>query len=275
MADAPAFIFDTVRVQQNRARGRALGDKFDFLRAEIADRMQDRLQDVNRRFETTLDVGDNCMRLTDRAGTFEIGPLADGDLSLQQNKYDLILSNLGMHWVNDLPGMLIQLNRALKPDGFMLASMLGGETLRELRHALLSAEAEITGGANARVIPFADVKDLGSLLQRAGYALPVTDIDTITVTYEHPLKLMQDLRGMGEANALLGRSRKFLRRDVLKRACEIYQTEYGTKNGRIPATFQILYMTGWHPHDSQQKPMARGSAKMSLADALRQGPPKE
>ncbi|MBL4787597.1 MAG: methyltransferase domain-containing protein [Kordiimonadaceae bacterium] len=274
MADAPAFIFDTARVQQNRTRGLALGGKFDFLRAEIADRMQDRLLDVNRRFDTILDVGDNCMRLTERTGAFETAPLTDGDLSLHQGKYDLIVSNLGMHWVNDLPGMLIQLNRALKPDGFMLASMLGGETLYELRHALLSAEAEIIGGANARVIPFADVKDLGSLLQRAGYALPVTDIDTITVTYEHPLKLMQDLRGMGEANALLGRSKKFLRRDVLMRACEIYQTEYGTENGRIPATFQILYMTGWHPHDSQQKPMTRGSAKMSLADALKQGPPK-
>lgn len=252
-----------------------MGADFDFLRAEVAERLQDRVQDVNRPFATILDVGDDMMRFTGRAGGAEVTHISDEPLGLKDGYYSLVVSNLVMHWVNDLPGLLIQLNKSLKPDGLLLASMLGGETLKELRHALLAAEAEITGGASARVIPFADVKDLGSLLQRAGFALPVTDADTITVTYEHPLKLMQELRGMGEANALAGRSRKFLRRDVIMRACEIYQNEYGLEDGRIPATFQIMYLTGWHPHESQQKPLKPGSAKMRLADALKAGKPEE
>lgn len=275
MNTAPQHIFDTERMLQNRERAKRLGGDHDFLRAEIADRMQDRIQDVNRAFERILDVGGDMVRFTERADTADFVQLSDSPLDLRQGHYGLILSNLCMHWVNDLPGLLIQLNHALKPDGLLLASMFGGETLRELRHSLLSAEAEITGGANARVIPFAEVKDLGSLLQRAGFALPVTDMDTLTVTYEHPLKLMHELRGMGETNALSAMTDKFLRRDVLLRACEIYQSEFGLENGRVPATFQIMYLTGWHPHESQQKPLKPGSAKMSLADALKLGKPPE
>jgi len=241
----------------------------DFLRAEITDRLQDRIQDVNRPFSTILDLGDDMMRFTARSNGVDIDQISDAPLDLPKAHYSLIVSNLVMHWVNDLPGLLIQLNKALKPDGLLLASMFGGETLRELRHAFLSAEAEITGGANARVIPFADVKTVGGLLQRAGYALPVADMDTLTITYDHPLNLMQDLRAMGETNALLGRSKKFLRRDVLARACEIYQRDHTLENGRIPATFQIIYLTGWHPHESQQQPMKPGSATMRLADALK------
>ena len=275
MNTAPQSIFDLQRMLNNRKRALLLPGDHDFLRQEIADRMQDRIQDVNRAFEHILDVGGDMVRFTDRANTADIIQLSDNALELKQGHYGLILSNLCMHWMNDLPGLLIQLNRALKPDGLLLASMFGGETLKELRHSLLSAEAEVTGGANARVIPFAEVKDLGSLLQRAGFALPVTDMDTLTVTYEHPLKLMHELRGMGETNALMAKSSKFLRRDVLMRTCEIYQSEFGLKNGRIPATFQIMYLTGWHPHESQQKPLKPGSAKMSLADALKMGkPPK-
>jgi len=266
-------IFDTEQVLANRARSRAFGSEFDFLRAEVSDRLQDRIQDVSRRFETILDVGGDMLRFTGRTGSGDSVNISDSPLGLPSDQYSLVVSNLVMHWVNDLPGLLIQLNKALKPDGLLLASMLGGETLKELRHALLAAEAEITGGANARVIPFADVKDLGSLLQRAGYALPVTDMDTLTVTYDHPLKLMQELRGMGEANALSGRSKNFLRRDVMMRACDIYQNEYGLENGRVPATFQIMYLTGWHPHESQQKPLKPGSATMRLSDALKQGRP--
>lgn len=273
MNDAPALIFDTQLMLKNRARGNNLprqsGGNPDFLRVEIADRLQDRIQDVNRPLETILDVGGDMLRFTGRRDSADTVQISDTPLNLHSGHYSLIISNLVMHWVNDLPGLLIQLNQALKPDGLLLASMFGGETLKELRHALLSAEAEITGGANARVIPFADVKAMGSLLQRAGYALPVTDTDTLTVTYDHPLKLMQDLRFMGETNALLDRSKNFLRRDVIQRACEIYQQDYGLDNGRIPATFQILYLTGWHPHESQQKPMKPGSATMRLADALK------
>lgn len=275
MNDTPSYIFDTSLKHRNRARADRSQEPIDFLRQEVAERLQDRLQDVNRPFEAILDVGGDMMRFTARSDGADIAEISDKSLEINAAQYGLIVSNLAMHWVNDLPGLLIQLNRALKPDGFLLASMFGGETLKELRHALLAAEAEITGGANARIIPFADVRAVGALLQRAGFALPVADADTLTVTYEHPLKLMQELRGMGEANVLVDRSRKFLRRDVLARACEIYQEEYATEDGRIPATFQVVYLTGWHPHESQQKPMKRGSAAMRLSDALKKGRPDD
>ncbi|UTW59486.1 methyltransferase domain-containing protein [Kordiimonas sp. SCSIO 12603] len=269
MQNASMQIFDTSRKHQNRMRGNSMQGDFDFLRAEIADRMSDRLLEINRKFENILDLGGDFARLTGRDAEHII--LSDDPLPIEANSYDMITSNLCFHWANDLTGILIQLNRALKPDGLLLASMFGGTTLHELRHSFLAAEAEITGGASARIIPFAEVKDVGSLLQRAGFALPVTDMDTITVTYEHPLKLMQELRGMGEANALFDRPKNFLRRDVMMRACEIYQEQHSNPDGRIRATFQILYLTGWHPHESQQKPLKPGSAQMSLADALKAG----
>ena len=275
MQNAPMQIFDTSRKLENRMRGDSIQGDFDFLRAEIADRMSDRLLEINRKFEKILDLGGDFARLTGRDAKHIV--LSDDPLPIEADSYDMIASNLSFHWANDLTGILIQLNRALKPDGLLLASMFGGTTLHELRHSFLAAEAEITGGASARVIPFAEVKDVGSLLQRAGFALPVTDMDTITVTYEHPLKLMQELRGMGEANALFDRPKNFLRRDVMMRTCEIYQEQHANPDGRIRATFQILYLTGWHPHESQQKPLKPGSAQMSLADALKAGgkPPSQ
>lgn len=272
MNDTPSHIFDTDLKHAHRLRAAKMDKPADFLRVEIAERLQDRLQDVNRPFDAILDIGGDMMRFTGRSDGAETRDTTDQPIALEAGHYGLIVSNLVMHWVNDLPGLLIQLNRALKPDGFFLASMFGGETLKELRHALLAAESEITGGASGRIIPFADVRATGALLQRAGFALPVADADTLTVTYEHPLKLMRDLRGMGETNALIDRSKKFLRRDVLARACEIYEKEYALENGRVPATFQIVYLTGWHPHESQQKPMKRGSAAMRLGDALKQSP---
>lgn len=264
-------LFDSPAVRRNRARGLLSGAGHDFLRLEIADRIDDRLADINRQFEKVLDLGGDQSRLTGRKATVA-DPYLD-TLDVAPGSFDLVVSNLALHWVNDLPGLMVQANRALKSDGLFMAALLGGETLHELGHSLLAAEAEITGGASQRVIPFADVRDLGSLLQRAGFALPVTDMDTITVTYDHPLKLMHELRGMGEANALLSRSRSFLRRDVLLRACELYQSRFGLPDGRIPATFQIMYMTGWHPHESQQKPLKPGSGKMNLRDALKAGKP--
>lgn len=254
-----------------------MDNRHAFLKAEIADRLFERLQEVNRDFPARADLGgafapylptadkDNYTSLAQEGPSLHIAPASQ----------NLIVSNLGMHWVNDLPGLLIQIRSALKADGLFTASLFGGQTLHELRHAFLTAEAEITGGASARIIPFADVKDLGSLLQRAGFALPVTDVDTLTLTYAHPINLMQELRGMGEANALLGRSRKFLRRDVLMRTCEIYSEQFGQADGRIPATFEIMYMTGWHPHESQQKPLKPGSGDVSLVEALKAGKPPE
>ena len=183
--------------------------------------------------------------------------------------FDLIISNLALHWVNDLPGAMLQANRALKPDGLFLASIFGGETLKELRQSLMLAENEINSGVSPRISPFADVRDVGALLQRAGFALPVADSDVITVSYEHPLKLLQDLRGMAESNAVFARHKAFTNKAVMLRAAEIYSENYGGDDGRVPATFQIIYMTGWRSHESQQKPMKPGSAKMRLADALK------
>jgi len=231
-------LFDQAAVERNRVRGRAMGPDFDFLRAEIADRMADRLADINRDFSAILDLGGHFVPHTGQSA--QTAPAGDGMLDVAPASFDLVISNLALHWVNDLPGLMVQANHALRPDGLFMAALFGGETLHELGHSLLAAEAEVTGGASQRVIPFADVRDLGSLLQRAGFALPVTDMDTITVTYEHPLKLMQELRGMGEANAMIGRSRRFLRRDVLMRACEIYQAKFGMADGRVPATFQVM-----------------------------------
>ena len=181
---------------------------------------------------------------------------------------DLVVSSLALHWTNDLPGALIQIRRALKPDGLLIASVLGGATLTELRQALLAAEAELSDGAGLRVAPFADTFDAAGLLQRAGFALPVADVDRVTVRYSHPLKLMADLRSMGETNALIERARQPLSRRVLARASELYFEKFADADGRVRASFDIITMTGWAPHPDQQKPLKPGSAKMRLADAL-------
>ncbi|MEQ1672264.1 MAG: methyltransferase domain-containing protein, partial [Hyphomicrobium sp.] len=192
----------------------------------------------------------------------------DEQLPFGEATLDLAVSGLSLHLVNDIPGVLAQLRRALKPDGLLLAALLGGETLKELRRAWLEAEAEITGGASPRVAPFADVRDLGALLQRAGFALPVADSDVVRVTYATPLALMQELRAMAASNMLVERRRVPVTRELLMRAAEIYAERFALPDGRIPATFEIITLTAWVPHDSQQKPLAPGSAKMRLADAL-------
>jgi SAM-dependent methyltransferase len=200
------------------------------------------------------------------------GPLAvAGDeerLPFAENRFDLVLSCLSLHWVNDLPGALIQIRRALKPDGLFLAAMFGGETGRELRQALAEAEIAVEGGLSPRVSPFAEVRDLGGLLQRAGFALPVVDSDHLTVSYANPLRLMADLRGMGESNAAVERRKQVTRRATLIAAVERYAELFGDSEGRVPATFQVLYLTAWSPHPSQQKPLRPGSAETRLADAL-------
>jgi len=170
--------------------------------------------------------------------------------------------------VNDLPGALIQIRRALKPDGLFVGCLLGGATLTELRTAFMQAESEIEGGASPRVAPFADVRDLGSLMQRAGFALPVTDSESVTVRYDDPFALMRDLRGMGLTNALVARRRAPLKRAVLMRAAQVYAERFADPDGRLRATFEYIWLSGWSPHESQQKPLRPGSAKMRLADAL-------
>jgi SAM-dependent methyltransferase len=191
----------------------------------------------------------------------EVLPFAD-------KTFDLVLSNVSLHWANDLPGALLQINHALKPDGLFLATLFGGATLYELRTCLMQAEEEIEGGAGPRVSPFAQNQDGAELLQRAGFALPVTDVDTITVTYPDALKLMDDLRGMGESNAVRERRKAWTRRETLVHAAQLYEEQFGHGDGTVPATFEVIYLTAWRPDASQPLPLRPGEAQSSLAEAL-------
>jgi SAM-dependent methyltransferase len=199
--------------------------------------------------------------------TFVQAPLEQ--LPLAPASINLAVSPLSLHLTNDTPGVFVQIRRALRPDGLFLAAIPGSDTLQELRDVLLQTEIEMTGGASPRVIPFADIRDIGALLQRAGFALPVTDKETYTVRYDSLFPLMKDLRAMGMANPLSARSRKPLTRAFFVRAAELYAERYADPDGRIRATFSIIYLSGWAPHESQQKPLKPGSAKVRLADALK------
>lgn len=285
----PITVFDrrTVRRHRDRAAAR-LGD-FDFLLREVGERLADRLDDVTRRFPMALDLGCRTGLLADLlAGRGGIETLVRCDLSevmarlagrpaavadeewlpFVDGAFDLILSNLSLHWVNDLPGALVQIRRALKPDGLFLATLFGGATCRELRQALAEAEIAEEGGLSPRMSPLADVRDAGNLLQRAGFALPVADADTLTVSYADPLKLMADLRGMGETNAVAGRRKSPLRRATLAAAASRYHTLFADADGRVPATFEVIFLTAWAPDPSQPKAARPGSATARLADAL-------
>lgn len=284
---APADIFDRRLLAQRRRRvaGHAAGH--DFLLQRVLLDFAERLEIVQRTFPAVLCLpshqGAVAWALSDIAS---LGRLIEADaiaspagkapnviadeeaLPFAAGQLDAIVSALSLQFANDLPGVLIQMRRALKPDGLLLAAFLGGTTLKELREAWLVAEEEVTGGASPRVAPFADVRDAGALLQRAGFSLPVVDSDTVTVTYATPLDLMRELKGMGASNVLHARRRVPVTRALLLRAAEVYVQRFGLPNGRIPATFEIITMTAWVPHESQPKPLAPGSAKARLADAL-------
>ena len=285
----PALVFDRELIARRRDRAAATAEAHDFLLVRAADDIVERLGFVRRKFETALVLGAwhgvLGARLRERCAIPLVieqdaaaamlalcrGPtvLADEEtVPFREGSIDLVTSALSLQLVNDLPGTLIQIRRALRPDGLFLASLLGGRTLIELRSALLEAEAEIEAGASPRVAPFADVRDLGALLQRAGFALPVADAETLSVTYASPLHLMRELRAFGAANPLLARRRAPLKRATLWRACEIYAERHPAPNGRVTATFELISMTGWAPHESQQKPLAPGSATARLADVL-------
>jgi SAM-dependent methyltransferase len=256
-----------------------------FLLDRVAADFAERLSLVSRAFPRALDLGTpgpqvaEALRANERI-VFRAAPILDAPpsvpsliadeevLPFASESFDLIASALSLQWANDLPGVLVQIRRVLAPDGLFLAALVGGQSLTELRTALTSAEAELTGGASPRVAPFADIRDLGQLLQRAGFALPVTDIDPIVVRYASMFALMQDLRAMGATNALSERSRVPLRRAVLMRAAEIYAERFADVDGRVRATFDVVWLSGWAPHESQQKPLAPGSARMRLAEAL-------
>ncbi len=257
----------TDRAALLRNRRRAWHDPALFLHEIAGDEVKDRLSMVNRTFRDPAVIsgfGSFWSRIISDAPHLDDSEVLD----LPQSAHDLVVHAMSLHWADDPVGQLIQARRALRPDGLFLAVLPGGRSLHELRSTLAQAESDITGGLSPRVAPMADIRDLGALLQRAGFALPVADNLPLTVSYASPRHLMRDLRAMGEANALADRARRPLRRDVLERACTLYHDAFGTGDGGVRATFELVVLTGWAPDESQQKPLRPGSATMRLADAL-------
>ncbi len=278
----PAAIFDT-GLARRRLKRALDGAPADFLLTRVVDDVGDRLGTVQRSFSQIADVGTPTAALAvalrrryPAAACVRVAPLREtgsvvGDvdrLPLAAGSCDLVTSALALHAINDLPGAFIQIRRVLKPDGLFLASLAGGRTLHELRTVLTEAESLVTGGASPRVSPFADVRDMGGLLQRAGFALPVADSEQITVRYPNLFALMADLRAMGTTNALVARSRLTARRALFAEAQRLYAERFGDADGRLRATFEIVSVSGWAPHESQQQPARRGSGKVSLAEVL-------
>jgi ubiquinone/menaquinone biosynthesis C-methylase UbiE len=290
--DQGPVLFDRALLRRRRRRALALKPS-DFLLERVAEDFSERLGAVLRHFDLALDLGTPADALRRAlAASGKVGTIIAADalagrdgraddrasaltvvcdeetLPFRDASLDLVTSALSLQFVNDLPGTLVQIRRALKPDGLFLAALIGGDTLTELRQAFATAEAEIENGVSPRVAPFADVRDLGALLQRAGFALPVADVERLTVRYGSPLALMHDLRRMGATNVLVERSRRLLKRAVLARMMESYGACFADADGRIRATFEIMWLSGWAPHESQQQPLKPGSATRRLADAL-------
>lgn len=262
LMQTPPILTDRSALVRNRAR--ALRAPALFLHDEVATEVQERLAEVNRTFTAPAVVAPFAQIWAD----YPLIVPDDETLALSTDSHDLVLHALALHWANDPVGQLVQCRRALRPDGLFLGFLFGGQTLHELRACLAQAESEVTGGLSPRVLPMAEIRDLGGLLQRAGFNLPVADSFTKTVIYPDAMALMQDLRAMGEANALAARLRQPTRRSVIGRAAELYQQHHALPDGRIRATFEIICLTGWAPHESQQKPLRPGSAAQRLADAL-------
>ncbi|MDI3469263.1 MAG: SAM-dependent methyltransferase, BioC-like [Pseudolabrys sp.] len=267
-------IFDRALLRARLRRAGQLGAE-SFLIDRVAADMAERLSAVLRQFDHGADVGtpsDAVRRALAATGKVtSVAAVAIGDdeaLDLAAGSLDLAVSALALQFANDLPGLLIQLRRALKPDGLLLAALAGGDTLIELRQSFAAAESEMEGGLSPRVAPFADVRDMGALLQRAGFALPVVDSERLAVRYDTAFALMQDLRRMGATNILRERRRAPLKRSTLLRMAEIYAGRFADPDGRLRATFEIVWLSGWAPHESQQKPLRPGSARARLADAL-------
>ncbi len=282
-APNPIAIFDRPALRRHRARAAGRGDEAGFLFRDGAERLLDRLADIKRPFARALDLDSRDPLIAERLRGAGIETLVAGEpivdkgeplcvdpeaLPFAPASFDLVTSSLAFHWINDLPGTLLQLRHILKPDGLLLVNLFAGETLEALRIALLEAESEVENGASPRISPFADPRDLAGLLQRAGFALPVVDTDRITVDYPDAWKLMRDLRAMGETNATALRHRHFTRRATLLRAAEIYRARFGNEQGRIPAEFEIATLTAWAPHETQPRTLRPGSAETRLADAL-------
>jgi SAM-dependent methyltransferase len=278
MAEIPPaapVLFDRALLQQRLARAERLGP-VTFLLDRVAEDMEERLSAVNRSFADVADLwtpGEGSLSPTKFSSPTRLGIADSPDeaLPFQSQSFDLVVSALALQFVNDLPGVLAQIRRALRPDGLLLAAMIGGDTLTELRQAFAAAEAECEGGVSPRVAPFADLRDVGGLLQRAGFALPVTDVDRVVVRYDNVFALMADLRRMGATNILRERRREPTRRATLLRLAEIYSQRFSDPDGRIRATFDVIWLSAWAPHESQPKPLRPGSATASLEAAVKKG----
>jgi SAM-dependent methyltransferase len=278
MAPNPAAapkLFDRALLLARQRRAQRLGPA-TFLLDRVAEDIAERLHAVLREFADVADVwtpGESLRKpARDRFKSMTHIGLEDGNqetLPLQPESLDLVVSLLAFQFVNDLPGVLAQIRRALRPDGLLLAAMIGGDTLTELRQSFAAAEAELEGGVSPRVAPSADLRDVGALLQRAGFALPVTDVDRVVVRYDSAFVLMADLRRMGATNILVERRRAPTRRATLLRMAQVYGERFADPDGRIRATFDVIWLSGWAPHESQQQPLKPGSAKASLAEAVR------
>ena len=270
----PPALFDRALLHARQQRAQAQG-AVSFLLDRVAEDMSDRLAAVTREFHAAADLwtpGEGLAGVRARLPSLQriaLDETGEERLPFAPESLDLVVSALALQFVNDLPGVLAQVRRALRPDGLLLAAMIGGDSLTELRQAFAAAEAECEGGVSPRVAPFADLRDIGALLQRAGFALPVTDVDRVVVRYSNAFALMQDLRRMGAANVLIERRRTLSRRATLLRMAEIYAARFADADGRIRATFDIIWLSGWAPHASQQQPLKPGSAKASLADAVK------
>ncbi len=283
MAPSPTaapLLFDRALLRARQSRASALGAA-TFLLDRVAEDMAERLQAVLREFRDAADIGTSGAQLrtalsgrVEALASVDLPDVESRGLALAPQSLDLAVSALAFQFVNDLPGVLAQIQRALKPDGLLLAAMIGGDTLTELRQAFAAAEAECEGGVSPRVAPSADLREIGALLQRTGFALPVTDVDRVVVRYDSAFALMADLRRMGATNILAERRRTPTRRATLLRMAQIYSERFADSDGRIRATFDMIWLSGWAPHASQQQPLKPGSAKASLAEAVKRLAPE-
>lgn len=283
----PALVFDRNRLRQRRNRAATSYQSANFLKTRVMEDIEDRIASTARRFPFALSLGafssatgTNLVAFTDTLIQSDLSDaIADNNradcivvdeewLPFREASFDLVISALSLHWVNDLPGSLIQIQRTLKPDGFFVGVMPGGASFRELRQVLLQAETELTGGAEMRVSPFADALDMSGLLQRAGFTLPVSDRDRLTIRYDTIFDIFHDLQALGETHAPARKGRRPLSRRVLVRAGELYYEQFADPDGRLRVTLDLIWMTGWAPHPSQPKAKRPGSARVSLAEAL-------
>lgn len=264
----PPALFDPALLALRRERARRT--RFaDFLHRRAAEEVSERLREINRPFRDAAVIGPAAALWAEIIGKPGARLVEDAEvLDLREGAHDLVVHGLALHWANDPVGQLVQARRALRPDGLLLAALFGGETLGELRQALAQAEVETLGGLSPRVAPMGEIRDLGGLLQRAGFALPVADSLTFDVTYPSALHLMHDLRAMGETNAMTDRLRRPMRREMLARAAAIYAARFPAGDGRVRARFDVIFLTGWAPSPDQPQPLRPGSARARLADAL-------